>query len=678
MGTNVTTLNFQLTQLPSKHRESARIWAEILSAFEKAGDKTAAEVELRDRYSHQIKFSTATLYRKLAAWKRCGLAGLFPLAAQRRMQEASASFPPEFLRFWMKLCAQNQRKTAPAWRGLIEDYLRAGKSIPGYDKDWRGIWQDEHVGWAVPARCPYSRQGGCLPAGWSERNLRRHALSGYQQAATRQGTAAARNFLPMIPTTRVGLPFGRVYTIDDVEHDVLVTFLGNVKPQGVVELGALELLTGHYCSWGAKPVRERSDGTREKLQEDYNRYLIAHICCVIGFSYDGCLICGEHGTAKLPKSLRETLDRLSGGLVEFSAGGILNKPIAKGLYLGLSRGNFRFKAALESHHNLKHNELASLLGQKGAKPEKAPEDLERKKAHHKSLMKACVALAGTRPDLIGHLASPFPPYHQYMEAVALLYDRIAERTDHAMEGWDENGFIRQEWKLPGDPLWRPMDSLAELDLSDREAILGVIRRNPTQCMRTRRMSPQEAYEHCRETHKDRLTRLPDFAVPEILGPTLADHVDVSKQGTMSIPDRYLANHSSQVAALVKHPDGTVDTLNRGQRVMVWLSPYDSRAAYISNSDGVYLGKAPVMVPGTKIDMGEWHRNVAVLNAMESTELKRLAPVAEARMREHIQRKETNIKALTGKEPADIITSASNAAAVAADADDAILELGGSY
>lgn len=78
-----------------------------------------------------------------------------------------------FLSFLRKLRVENGGKFAPAWRSLIEDYLRRGRIIPGYETDWQGIYHQEHLKWAIPGICPYSRKCKKFPHGWSYRNLAR-------------------------------------------------------------------------------------------------------------------------------------------------------------------------------------------------------------------------------------------------------------------------------------------------------------------------------------------------------------------------------------------------------------------------------------------------------------------------------------------------------------------------
>ena len=59
-----------------------------------------------------------------------------------------------------------------------------------------------------------------------------------------------------------------------------------------------------------------------------------------------------------------------------------------GQYPGLSRGNFRHKASLESSNNLTHNVFASLPGQTGKDVEHRPEQLDGMLRHNNALLAA--------------------------------------------------------------------------------------------------------------------------------------------------------------------------------------------------------------------------------------------------------------------------------------------------
>jgi len=648
--------NEELARLNWEERGKARLWMVILTEFDRAADKGPAMVELQKRFGHQVQFSRGTLYRRLAAYRAAGVAGLSQ-APRGKVHE----LPEAFVELcWRRKVMENQRKIAPAYRSLFFDELLQGKVIPGYDTDWRGIWRAEHDGCVPPDECPYTPHH-YTPEGWSERNLRRYAPDKFALAAARIGRAAAADLLPKLPTTRVGLRFGQVFVMDDVFHDAKVSFAGNRDPQICVELGALELLSGHYCSWGIKPVRERDDDTREHLREAFTRYLLVDLLCRVGVCADGCLICGEHGTAKLPADLVASIEALAPGLVRFEAGGLRHEPIARGLFEGRPGGNFRFKAALESHHNLKKNELAQLPGQKGADPEHAPEDLPTKVSYHRALVKACTALAGARPDLIEEVRSPFPSYYRYVEAVQLLYDRIADRTVHGLEGFDELGFTVEEFAIAAGMPHVPLASmLAGKSPAEQDLVRELVRRSPA-AYRRRLMSPREAFHAAAKAHQ--VIRLPDSVVPQILGSGLAETLQVSEDQTMSIADKYVTGKRYTVAAIVRTAHGD-ELLPRGTRWLVHASPLDASCAYISTPDGRYVGKAPILVPGTKADMAAARNNLGIIRRVEAAELRRLAPEGERRLREEAEMRARNVALLTGRDPlAEAAEAASQAGAL---------------
>lgn len=85
----------------------------------------------------------------------------------------------------------------------------------------------------------------------------------------------------------------------------------------------------------------------------------------------------------LDDRLAKAIDDATGKKVRFSAGGKLSVPLDKGLYEGVARGNFRFKALLEGLHSLKHNTLAALPGQVGYTRATAPEELGKREAVEK-------------------------------------------------------------------------------------------------------------------------------------------------------------------------------------------------------------------------------------------------------------------------------------------------------
>jgi hypothetical protein len=185
-----------------------------------------------------------------------------------------------------------------------------------------------------------------------------------------------------------------------------------------------------------------------------------------------------------------------------------------------------------------------------------------------------------------------------------------------------------------------------LSRQERRAIISALRQMPTR-QRPRLMSRREAF--VRLQSRSELMRLPESLVPEILGPNLGDVLPLDMDATLQVKDKYIPNKYHSVAGMCVLPSGCHTALNRGSKYLVHLNPLSAGEAFISTPDGVYIGKAPVLIAGTKFDFN--HRNLAILNEMERGVLKKLAPVAEKRMRERAEQAETNIALFTADEDA---------------------------
>jgi len=637
---------------PRAERERVQTWFDILTAFEKAPDKGLAVLELCEKYAGAVKISAQTIYRKAEAARLQGWPGLLRKKyLNDYMDETNASSEMEAFvaQCWKPLCESSQRVTAAAYRSLILDHLIAGKTIPGYETDWRGIWLLDHKGknMRCPDTCPYQLDKN-YPRGWSRRNLYRRAPDKFELAATRIGMAAASKYLPNIPTTRVGLPFARVLMIDDVYHDVKVRLIGNKEPQIVVELRAIELLTGCLYSFGVKPVRERADETREHLREDFTRYLIADVLVNKGYCPDGLLICGEHGTARLPEDLMATVRKWGGDTIEFQAGGIIDTPLAKGLLAGRGKGNPQFKAAVESAHSLMKNEVAMIRGQKGADPVHSPEDLPNRIRLDKTLMTICHGLLLERPDLCDQLRGLFPAYYQYVEFLNLVYKRIDHRTDHHLQGFEEVGFVKGMWRIGDGDSWKPESMIDEMDPAVASNLRAIIKSNPNKYYNFSVMSPAEAQEYCRQ--RTELLYFPSAAVPEILGPKLGDMARVDDDGTIYIKDKYIVGKVHPVAPQVRTLDGRKELLPRGTKWLVHLNPFNSREAYISTPDERFMGMAKVIVAGSRIDHEAYEENIKIISSVRAAEKKRLAPIADQRLKELYETAAHDIQLITGRDP----------------------------
>jgi hypothetical protein len=369
------------------------------------------------------------------------------------------------------------------------------------------------------------------------------------------------------------------------------------------------------------------------------------VLCRIGFDEEGVTFLGEHGvsTIRPDSTLWPVLERWGDGRVRFEAGGVHGAPIARGLFEGRPRGNFRFKAALESHHNLKKNEIAQLPGQKGADPEHAPEDQYGRDKEHKALMKACVALAQSRPDLARELRMPYMDYYQFVEALTLLYDRIADRKEHELEGFEEAGLVRSEFRLFDGAPWMPCAALDRMSDRERAAVTALLEAHPER-VRIRAMSPLEVFED----RRSRLVRWPDCAVPELLGPELGAVAQVTDRKELAVPDPEIPGKSYTFAAYARN--GSEHDLPRRSKWLCHVSPFDDRFCYVSTPDGSFVGVAPALKPACRTDTDAVQRNLGILRHAIKVETDRLAPHAERLLRERYAAAEHNAVALLGANP----------------------------
>jgi hypothetical protein len=172
----------------------------------------------------------------------------------------------------------------------------------------------------------------------------RHAPTSYELKATRIGPMAAAANRPLVMTTRVGLPVGKVYMFDDVWHDVLVNFVG-VSREAIrpLEMCCLDVASGSKVAYGMLPRVKRDDGSHINLSEREMRQLVVAVLLNQGYRPDGTLLTVEHGTAAIrPGSdFAVALDAITGGAVRVVRGGI--QSVFKGQWeaarsLGLSSG----------------------------------------------------------------------------------------------------------------------------------------------------------------------------------------------------------------------------------------------------------------------------------------------------------------------------------------------------
>jgi hypothetical protein len=561
------------------------------------------------------------------------------LVDRRMVGHEDFKLPDVFIGYWKGLCEGNQRKCRPAWRKLIRDW-KAGKPVPGYDIT------------------PRPEING-LPRGWSYGNLMRFKPSKFELVLARQGPIAASELLPLTFTTRVGLLPGQYYFFDDLWHDLKTTVHWKRSTVIPLELACHDLCCALKVKYGLKPMLRGDDGKREGLRDENMRYLIATVLTQIGVNRSGFFLGGEHGTAAIAKDMEELLIRFSPVPCGVLRSGIQGHHALAGGFPGLGRGtrrddsgnrvgfyskglgNFRFKASLESSHNLVHNETADLPGQTGH-DRNAPEQLvglEREWDH------LWVAMQAMTPEQAAMIEGRLLSFDQFARLYREIDRRIQTRTEHRLEGWRESGFMASCFRLSLETEnWQPMAKLLDKPERERAAIEAFIY-GEDGYVTDRRMSPYEAF-----CAKADLVKFPLWLVPSILGAKLKTGCRVQDTGEIIVRDQEISDDPIRYLAMAQAQDGRIVPLNG--EFDAWINPFDQSLLFICEScaDGVgaYVGTCKLREKITRGDeealVRSWNENRKANHAALQGPRRR----GLEKLRDEKDRLERQTKALTDK------------------------------
>lgn len=463
-----------------------------------------------------------TLKRKYYAWKALGEHGWQALVRRNALPARTrfgARLSAAFVAEWRRRCENVQRRAIrQAWKSLFDD-LRDGKPVPGLPS-WPEMYAEDFPGREIPKKMPGILEW--VPKGLSYQNLVRLAPTKFELATMRQGRFAASSLRPLARITRAGLAPGQILVFDDMWHDHKVNFFGAGQQEALrpLEFHCLDLASACKIAWGIRPRAVKPDGTHDQLKDAEFRQLLAQVLCIIGYRAAGCCLHVEHGTASIGRTLEEYLFSASNGAITVERGGIDAKSILKGGFAPRGKGNFRFKAALESLGGLYHNALAMLPGQTGLSPARAPENAEELDKYDKAVMRAVLQL----PDeLARKLWFPVLSFREFSGILAQVYARLNARTDHDLEGWEESGYVEQVF-VPGPGLpAMPLEALYAAPEKYAGAI-ALANADPGRYVRQEKLSPAAVWAKARSG----LVRLPLVHAPAILGPGNAFPVTVNR------------------------------------------------------------------------------------------------------------------------------------------------------
>ena len=430
----------------------------------------------------------------------CAKAGPAHYRSAARVENLPAASNPAFIQFVKAEMERCQRNSRQAHRNIIDRWRRwyAGDEkarIPGY------------------AVCPPPAAHGLHPVGWSEKNIWSMSPDRAELTRARQGQRAASHFRPSVLTTRYGLKLCEFIQFDDVEWDLKVNFPGQrqaMRPRGFF---AVDVLSACDVGMFWKPTLwDQAEDKKKTLTERDFLWFVLHTLMDTGYRADqqGTTLIWEHGTATVrDRALLSTLERLTGGRVRPAVSGILGVEQMAGMFEGTGRGNFRFKSLRESLFGLLHNYFQQLPGQVGLNRDRSPEQMAGLERYNAEILALVPKLS---PERAANLQVPLLTWAEFNEAALRLLDRIANRTDHEMEGWGRCGFLKTFWRLAEGHQWISQDEFDTYSEAQRLAVTTLISSDPARFQQQRRMSPREVLN----AGRNELTRLRHEQLPVLL------------------------------------------------------------------------------------------------------------------------------------------------------------------
>ena len=573
----------EFAALPSEERASVLVWEDVMRQIDAAGNKLAVCKEWALRNGHRRGWSADRIRAKYYGWIAAGRAWTF-LVDWAKVPRTQCDERRGFAEAFKRYCEENQRASKPAWRAMLRD-LKRGVSISGVGT-WRDVWAAQYPGERVPDTYP----NGWIPRGWLYSNcLRKFKSTKFELVAMRKGLTAARQFAPAVFSTRVGLLPGRIYQFDDMWHDIKIAVPGvNSKLLRPLEFACVDVASTYKVGWGLKAQIQREDGSREGLGKGQFKALVAHILCNVGWHPDGCVMVIEHGTASLSEEDQELVKRMTDGAVTFRTSEILGQQVMRGMFRAQGHGNFRCKALIEGSHRLPHYEAASLPAQTGGLSRvDEPEQMYGLDKYAVKLLEAWERVPEDQRDLLWYGGAL--TLSSYRRIITGLYEAIYSRTDHNIEGWEENEWMQQEWSVDGRGGWRAASDIKTLPESMRQ--IGQIALSTPGLSRLRRLSPGEVWNQ----YAPSMVRLPHWAVCDFLGDECYRTVRVGNNGLIEFQDRDLLGSASKLrfAGIVQQPDGTGCRLAPGSEYGLYVLPHDvTQAVIVEAKTRAVLGVAP--------------------------------------------------------------------------------------
>jgi len=135
----------------------------------------------------------------------------------------------------------------------------------------------------------------------------------------------------------------------------------------------------------------------------------------------------------------------------------------------------------------------------------------------------------------------------YGQMVDQIYNRIYNRTDHDIEGFEENGWYEPEWSINGRGDWRSIHDIQNLPQAMQDLAIEAAR--TPGFTRVRKWSPREAWE----SGLDALVKLPHWILVDMVGFDAGKTVRVQGNHLIEFEDKNLGNGKHRYLASVETP-----------------------------------------------------------------------------------------------------------------------------
>lgn len=565
-----------------EERERVTHWANRMMEIEGAGDtvvmmRTVAE-------SEGVPFGTVR--RRFYAFRKNGVMALADKRKTVQPGVVNGIYP-----IFKTYCENDRESCKGGWDQLMRDF-RCGKIFPF--GTWRDLWKAE-TGSAAPRECPR----GWIPRGWAYANLMRlYKNDPARQMAlawTRQGAfAALSGRLPVVrsrvnPETGENLPVGSIYQFDDVWHNFKTVYRGKLCQP--LEFTGYDVASGYKFGSAIKP-RTRSVDPKtgrwkgDNLTEFQFRTFVAWVLGVVGFHRDGVTLIGERGTTALRENVLERIRLIPefGARIRFETGGLVNAPAYRGMFIGSAGGNPRMKSLNEGGHRVEQLAAASLPGNLGRDAAHQHESLAAAEKYAEGMLAKASDVCPAAADL---LLLPFPTFEQYLQAFKAIEGELMERTDHQLEGWQNNWVTEYRLNERSED-WIDQRALLGMSENERVATTALVRQNQAALTRTRKMSRRDVWS---AGQRD-LVRLPLCELYRCLDPRDAKVLKVKDCHTIEFQDDvYYPGLTMRYVATARGRDGIVRMIAPGTTVRVYWNPVGElrKVVWVCDEDDRLIG-----------------------------------------------------------------------------------------